>query len=105
MIQCTCFVQAGQTADLRKDGLQIQLNDFTNSAFGADAQVAWVTVPEGNGFTAGQPSKSSVVAMTAAESLSPTHRETLLRELVALWTTETGCSVDDVVAVISDPTH
>ena len=103
MINCTCFVQAGQQPDLKKQALHGLLNQFTTEAFGAEAQVAWIPVPEGSGFTAGQPSTSSVVSMTAGEPLSAARRESLLRQFVGLWTEETGCSVDEVVAVISDP--
>ena len=103
MINCTCFVQAGQQPDLQKTELHGLLNRFTTTAFDAEAQVAWIPVPKGSGFTAGQPSTSSVVSMTASEPLSPARREALLRQFVALRTDETGCSVDEVVAVISDP--
>lgn len=106
MINCTCVVQAGQAPDQNQDVLTNALNTFTAQAFGAGAQVAWIPVAPGNGFTAGKPSTSSVVSLTATEPLRPERREALLRELVSLWTTETGCSIDEVVAVIADPaTH
>ncbi len=103
MINCTCFVQAGQSPDLHKEDLSALLNRFATARLGEAAQIAWIPVPKGNGFTAGKPSTSSVVAMTANENLTPERRESLLREFVTLWTNETGCSVDEIVAVISDP--
>ena len=106
MIPCTCVVQAGQSPDQNQTDMQAMLNSFTPEAFGAEANIAWIPVPEGSGFTAGQPSTSSIVSMTSNEALSASRRETLLRELVNLWTDATGCSVDEVVAVIADPqTH
>ena len=103
MIHCTCFVQAGQSPDQNHEVLRSALNRFTDEAFGQDARIAWVPVAAGSGFTAGGPSTSSVVSMTAHEALSPSRRESLLRQFVALWTEETGCSVDEIVAVIADP--
>jgi len=106
MINCTCVVQEGQLPDLRKGEMQSILNSFASRSFGQEAQIAWIPVAEGNGFTAGKSSTSSVVSFTAHEQLSPERRDTLLRELVALWTERTGCTVDEIVAVIADPaTH
>lgn len=105
MINCTCIVQADQAPDRSQADLKALLRTFTNSAFGASAQIAWIPVPQGNGFTAGKPSTSSIISMTADQPLNTEHRESLLRELVGLWTAETGCSVDEVVAVIADPSH
>ena len=103
MVNCMCMVQAGQAPDRAKGKLLAVLNSFTRSSFGQEAQVAWIPVGPGNGFTAGKPSTSSVVAMTAAVALSTERREALLREFVAQWTRSMGCTVDEIVAVISDP--
>jgi hypothetical protein len=106
MINCTCVIQEGQSPDLRRGEMQSVLKSFASRSFGQEAQIAWVPVAEGNGFTAGEPSTSSIVSFTAHEQLSPERRETLLRELVSLWTERTGCTVDEIVAVIADPaTH
>ena len=103
MISCTCVVQEGQTPDAHREVMEGALARFTATAFGEDAQVNWIPVAPGNGFTAGQPSTSSVVSMTANEPLDAERREALLRELVAVWTLQTGCTVDEIVAVIADP--
>jgi hypothetical protein len=103
MINCTCVVQVGQAPDENQGNLESALTSFTGRVFGEEARITWVPVDPGNGFTAGQPSTSSVISITATESLSPERREALLRELVSLWTEQTGCTVDEVVAVIADP--
>lgn len=103
MINCTCIVQAGQTPDQNEAELKAVLSGFTTGSMGEAAQVAWIPVAPGNGFTEGKPSTSSIVSLTANEPLSPNKRESLLRELVDIWTLNTGCSVDEIVAVISDP--
>ena len=103
MVNCTCFVQEGQSPDQHRGEIQALLNTFTAASFGEDAQISWIPVASGNGFTAGRPSTSSVVSINSNERLDPERRESLLRKLVALWTENTGCSVDEIVAVISDP--
>lgn len=103
MINCTCVVQEGQSPDLHKREIHGLLDSFSKTSFGEEARITWIPVAAGNGFTAGKPSTSSVVSITANESLNPDRREFLLRELVTLWTDRTGCTIDEIVAVISDP--
>ncbi len=103
MINCTCIVQAGQAPDRRKAEIQDLLNRFATESFGQAAQIGWIPVAAGNGFTAGKPSTSSVVSLASNRPLNPARRESLLRELVRVWTAVTACSVDEIVAVISDP--
>ena len=103
MIQCLCVIQEGQQADNMRGELATALDQYGQKFLGDAVQVNWVPVPRGGGFTAGKPSTSSVLSMTAGEPLQQENRETLLRELVALWTDHTGCDVDEVVAVLADP--
>ncbi|MEO1029685.1 MAG: hypothetical protein AAFX02_11595 [Pseudomonadota bacterium] len=103
MIQSICMVQAGQIPPQTEASLRAGLNAFTEKAFGEPAEIRWVAVPEGSGFTAGNPSRSSVVSITANESLDPDRREELLLELCEFWIKETECSIDEVVGVLNDP--
>ena len=103
MINCTCVVQEGQAPDLQKGEIQDLLNRFTSASFGQEAQIAWIPVAPGNGFTERKPSTSSVVSMTSNEPLSAERRESLLRELAGSWTDLAGCSLDEIVVVIADP--
>lgn len=103
MINCSCLVQEGQSPDLHKSELQAAISQFTASSFGQEAQIAWIPVAVGDGFTEGKKSTSSVVSITANEPLTPARRETLLREFVALWTDKTGSTIDEIVIAIVDP--
>lgn len=104
MINCSCLVQEGQSPDLHGDEMHNLITDFTSRSFGEAAQIKWTVVAKGDGFTAGKPSTSSVISIVSNESLSPIRREELLREFVGLWIDKTGSSVDEIVAVIADPT-
>ena len=103
MIMCNCVVQAGQISAESEAVLRANLNDFAERSFGAPAEINWIAIPERSGFTAGNPSTSSVISMRANAPVAGVDREPLLRELCAIWTDETGCSLDEIVGVISDP--
>lgn len=103
MINCLCVIQQGQEPDRKREELAEALNDYGHKHLEDSVAVSWLPVPAGNGYTAAQPSTSSVVSLTANQPLAQERREGLLRELVALWTKETGCSIDEIVAVIADP--
>lgn len=103
MINCNCVVQAGQIPPDTEMLLRERLSDFTMQAFQAPAQIDWAVIPEESGFTAGLPSTTSVVVITAKQSLAQERRKVLLEELCDLWIAETGCSINEVVGVIADP--
>ena len=79
------------------------LNDFSERAFGNSADIIWIEVPKTNGFTAGGPSTSSIVSLTALEPVAQDRRTELLTDLCAVWSGATGCSINEVVGIINDP--
>ena len=103
MINCLCIVQAGQAPDQNKSELVAALDAFAARSFGEGAEISWMPVAEGNGFTAHSSSTSSVVSFTAKTPLDQTARVAMLKELSDIWTQGTGCSADELVAVINDP--
>lgn len=103
MIQCTCLVQEGQISAASEAVLRDKLNAFTQKTFGAGAEINWIAVPAGSGFTASKPSTSSIVSMRAPDPVNQAERGPLLRELCGFWTAETGQTLNEVVGVISDP--
>ncbi len=103
MVTCVCIVQAGQAPDRNKSELIAALEDFSSRSFGERADVSWMPVSEGNGFTAYSSSTSSVVSFTVNAALEQSARVALLTELSTLWIDGTGCSSDELVAVINDP--
>lgn len=103
MIPCTCFVQADQIADQRSEALQSRLTEFSERRLGAPAEINWITVPKGSGFTAAKPSTSAVVSFRAASAVPQDERVMFLNEICDLWMAETGCALDEIVAVVNDP--
>lgn len=103
MVRCMCLVQAGQTPDEKRDVLVEKLKAFSAEAFGEQAEVFWQAITEGDGFTAAEPSTSSIVSVTSPKPLTQEERVPLLRGLCEIWMNETGCSINEVVASIIDP--
>lgn len=103
MIPCSCVVQAGQISAETEAALRAGLSEFTQKAFGQPAEISWLAVPEKNGFTAGQPSTSSIVSIRPNVALSKAERDPLLHELCAIWARETQCTLNEIVGVIPNP--
>ena len=93
MINALCVIQEGQGPDQQRDQLASVLSQFTEEHLGDSMNVNWLPVAAGSGFTAGKPSSSSVLSLTANEPLTQQRREQILRDLVSLWTQQTGAVV------------
>ena len=103
MTDCICMVQAGQISAAQQEALRSATSDFTSRNFGSPADINWVEVPEGNGFTAAKPSTSVIVSVRSDRSLAPSERVPLLHELEGIWREHSGRGPDEVVTVITDP--
>ena len=103
MISCTCMIQEDQKAAGLREELGEMLDGYARQTFGQSMATTWVLVPAGNGFTAGRASTSSIVSVTSSEPLEQDRRAGLLKTLCDRWMATTGCSLDEIVAVLSDP--
>lgn len=101
MIQCACIVQQDGVAPEARLRLEAELSAIAQRRFSEDLEVAWFEVHAGSGFTGGQPSRSSIVAMTAP-AMAQDVRTEILTEICDLWTRAIGCHVNDVVATVMD---
>jgi phenylpyruvate tautomerase PptA (4-oxalocrotonate tautomerase family) len=73
--------------------------------FGAPAAeigVDFTVVPSGRFFTAGRPSRSSIIAGTVPAGTQDERRQRLLAEITALWCETTGCTPHEVVVTAAD---
>lgn len=105
MVLFRCFVQAGQIGGEQHERLTGQLNRLAHENFpdsGGSIPVDWVEVPEGFGFTAGQPSQSSVVVSAVPDETPQDTRVQFMRGICDAWSEETGCSVNDVLVTAVD---
>jgi hypothetical protein len=105
MSHYACIVQAGQTAEREQARLSECLKQLAREAFG-DApeavEIRWISVPEGFGFTAGQPSTSSLVIRSVPVGFEDARRERFMAKVTRLWQDVTGCSADEIVVTALD---
>ena len=103
MIRCVCLVQGGQKPEQLEATLKSALEAFCARSFGEIPEVNWISIAPGSGFTAAKPSTSSIVSITAPHAVTQERRADLLGEICDLWMHETQCSMNEIMAVISDP--
>ncbi len=102
MILCGCMIQEGQVPEATQKELEQGLGEITQRFFEAPAAAVWTTVAEGDGWTAGEPSSSSLVVMYVPAGMEQDRRTSLLSELCDLWMAKTGCSINEIVATAND---
>jgi hypothetical protein len=98
MIRCSCLIQAGQIAEAQQINLEAGLDKIAQTYFSESVEVGWTQIAKGSGFTDSKPSQSSIISMQVPADTVQDTRVDVLHAICDLWTAETGCHVDDVVA-------
>lgn len=101
MILCACMVQEGQIGSEIRQKLERELSSIVANHFSEEVAIGWFDVAKGSGFTAGAPSRSSIVSLQAP-SVPQDKRTEVLTAVCDAWSRETGCHVNDVVATVMD---
>jgi hypothetical protein len=68
----------------------------------AEIAVDFTELPRGRFFTAGKPSRTSIIAGTVPSGTPNERRHRLLAEITALWCETTGCTPHEVVVTAAD---
>ena len=100
-----CIIQEGQTAYQKQEALAQGLRRIGKDAFGDDpsaTEISWIVVKKGFAWTAGEPSRSSLVIRSVPVGLPLDQREAFMHEVCDLWETQTGCSTNDIVVTAFD---
>lgn len=103
MIPVMCIVQEGQVSETAERALKSEIGGFTRRAFNAPADIDWIVVPTGSGFTAARPSTTVIASLHANRDLAEAERVSLLRQLADICMRETGRSAHEVVTSIRNP--
>ena len=101
----TCIIQQGQTPAHKQAVLAEGLKRIGRELLGdpeAGAEIAWVSVPEGFGFTAGVPSTSSLVVRSVPVGFPDAEREAFMTRVCDLWQQLAGCSTDEIMVTAWD---
>ena len=100
-----CIIQEGQAPSRKQaelaEGLQRIGRELLGDS-GAGAEISWITVPEGFGFSAGVPSTSTLVVRSVPVGFPDDEREAFLTKVCDLWTGVVGCTKDEIVVTAFD---
>ena len=105
MAQYSCMIQEGQAADSMRGELETRLRALAEATFGEkpdEVGIGWRVVKKGYGWTAGEPSTSSIVIRSVPVGLPPDEREAFMRRVCDLWEEVTGCSIQEIVVTAWD---
>ena len=105
MADYVCIAQQGQVSEQKKAELTDGLVQIAAEMLGQDAgtvEVAWVSVNEGFGFTAGEPSTSTLVARSVPVGFSDDERTRLMTRICDFWQDVTNCSTNEIVVTVMD---
>jgi len=105
MADYVCVIQEGQAANRKQDALAEGLRRIGQESFGDDpgsVEISWRVVKQGFGWTAGEPSTSSIVVRSVPVGLPLDQREAFMRKVCDLWESETGCSIREIVVTAWD---
>ena len=100
-----CIVQQGQEAERRRDALEQGLRRIARDCFGDDpaaVEFRWTAMPEGMAWTAGEPSRSSIVVRSVPVGFDDARREAFMKSVCDLWIETTGCSIEEIVVTAFD---
>ena len=100
-----CVIQEGQAAEQRQAALAEGLAAIGREAFGDDPdalEISWIVMKKGFGWTAGEPSTSSIVIRSVPVGLPSPEGEAFMRRVCDLWAEVTGCSINEIVATAFD---
>ncbi len=105
MADYACIIQEGQTPARKQAELAEGLKQIGRELLGdpeSGAEITWVTIPEGFGFTAGEPSTSSLVVRSVPVGFPDAEREAFMTRVCDLWKEVAGCSTDEIMVTAWD---
>ena len=104
LLLSTCMVQEGQIPAEQRATLERALKTAIGDHVGPDAKlaVAWMTVPKGSGYSAGEPSRSSLVQVSVPDGFSQASRETLMHDINDRWCAITGQTKYELMVSVPD---
>ncbi len=105
MADYVCIAQEGQSSERNRVVLDEGLKRIAVQLLGqdaADAEISWIGVREGFGFTAGRPSTSTLVIRSVPVGFPDDRRTELMTAICDLWQEVTGCTTNEIVVTVID---
>ena len=105
MAEYACIIQEGQNPENKRaelaDGLKRIGREMLRDSL-AGAEITWITVAQGFGFTAARPSTSSLVVRSVPKGFPDEERDAFMTRVCDLWTEVAGCTTDEIVVTAFD---
>ncbi len=94
-----CSIQQDLIADALYADIEKGIAAVYTQTFGLQAKtkVLWITIPKGQAFLAGKPSRCATIAASVRDGLPNEQRTALLHALLLQWRSQTRCSECDVI--------
>jgi len=103
MADYACIVQAGQISDATRAELVLGLERIAAEMLDApSSSIGWVFIARGFGFSAGEPSTTSLVVRSVPIGFPDDRRQRLLTRISDFWQQATGCTANEVVVTALD---
>lgn len=105
MADYACIIQEGQAPAKKAAELADGLKQIGRELLGDSpdgAEITWITVQKDFGFTAGQPSTSTLVARSVSPGFPDDRREAFMTRVCDLWIDVTGCTRNEIVVTAMD---
>lgn len=99
-MQLLATVQAGTLSDGQRNQLDARVPDVVQqhlNTMAAPEGVVWTEIPSTYGYTAGKPSRSSLVRVEVPDTIDQPSREALMHAVCQVWMDVTGCTIDEIV--------
>lgn len=106
LLTATCIVQEGRIPETQRPALESALKEAVRTHVGPEARlaVAWLTIPRGSGYAAGEPSTSSMVQVAVPDGFDQPTREALMRQINQSWCHISGQSPFELLIGATDKT-
>ena len=106
-VRASCMIQEGQLTDAQVRHLEAQLVATYRAHFGAQWQVrvVWLSLPPGQAFVEGRPSRSSTIQIAVPDGTDDDKRHAFMRDASRFWLDYTGCTKDELVLSVPDESY
>lgn len=103
MAQFLCVIQEDRPAATATTELESGLHEVHREHFGEEStDISWWLTSEGEMFTEGRPSTTSIIAPVIAAQTTIEQRERYMRAICDMWTGITGCTDHEVLVAITE---
>ncbi|MDX1735495.1 MAG: hypothetical protein R3228_14065 [Halioglobus sp.] len=101
------FLQEGAQPDRLVREIESSIQSTYRRFFGKHWRLryTWFSLPPGQSFVAGEPSRTSTVQVAVPDGTDDEVRHAFMREVCDIWMARTGCSENEIVLSVPDSSY